>query len=127
MEAKEDIHKLRNELERETKERRSELQRLERRLMQKEENLDRKVDSLEKKEEIISHKEAELDKSQEIINTLYAKQLAELERLSGLTSEEARNLLLANAREEIKLETAMMIKELEQKKRLTKRHVTSSL
>ncbi|AJQ27657.1 ribonucrease Y [Pelosinus fermentans] len=114
MEAKEDIHKLRNELERETKERRSELQRLERRLMQKEENLDRKVDSLEKKEEIISHKEAELDKSQEIINTLYAKQLAELERLSGLTSEEARNLLLANAREEIKLETAMMIKELEQ-------------
>ncbi|SFL39259.1 ribonuclease Y [Pelosinus propionicus] len=114
VEAKEDIHKLRNELERETKERRSELQRLERRLMQKEENLDRKVDSLEKKEEIISHKEAELDKSQEIINTLYAKQLAELERLSGLTSEEARNLLLANAREEIKLETAMMIKELEQ-------------
>lgn len=114
MEAKEDIHKLRSELERETKERRSELQRLERRLMQKEENLDRKVDSLEKKEEIISHKEAELDKSQEIIDTLYAKQLAELERLSGLTSEEARTLLLANAREEIKLETAMMIKELEQ-------------
>ncbi|WP_084159812.1 ribonuclease Y [Pelosinus sp. UFO1] len=114
VEAKEEIHKLRSELERETKERRSELQRLERRLMQKEENLDRKVDSLEKKEEIISHKEAELDKSQEIINTLYAKQLAELERLSGLTSEEARNLLLANAREEIKHETAMMIKELEQ-------------
>jgi ribonuclease Y len=114
VEAKEDIHKLRSELERETKERRSELQRLERRLMQKEENLDRKVDSLEKKEEIISHKEAELDKSQEIIDTLYAKQLAELERLSGLTSEEARNLLLANAREEIKHETAMMIKELEQ-------------
>jgi ribonuclease Y len=114
VEAKEDIHKLRSELERETKERRSELQRLERRLMQKEENLDRKVDSLEKKEEIISHKEAELSKSQEIIDTLYAKQLAELERLSGLTSEEARNLLLANAREEIKHETAMMIKELEQ-------------
>jgi ribonuclease Y len=114
VEAKEDIHKLRSELERETKERRSELQRLERRLMQKEENLDRKVDSLEKKEEIISHKEAELCKSQEIIDTLYAKQLAELERLSGLTSEEARNLLLANAREEIKHETAMMIKELEQ-------------
>jgi ribonuclease Y len=114
VEAKEEIHKLRSELERETKERRSELQRLERRLMQKEENLDRKVDSLEKKEEIISQKEAELDRSQETINTLYAKQLAELERLSGLTSEEARNLLLANAREEIKHETAMMIKELEQ-------------
>ena len=82
--------------------------------MQKEENLDRKVDSLEKKEEILSRKEAEVDKSQEKINDLYAKQLTELERLSGLTSEEARNLLLANAREEIKHETAIMIKELEQ-------------
>lgn len=87
---------------------------MERRLMQKEENLDRKVDSLEKKEEILSRKEAEVDKSQEKINDLYVKQLTELERLSGLTSEEARNLLLANAREEIKHETAIMIKELEQ-------------
>jgi len=82
--------------------------------LQKEENLDRKVDSLEKKEEILSRKEAEVDKSQEKINELYAKQLTELERLSGLTSEEARNLLLDNAREEIKHETAIMIKELEQ-------------
>lgn len=114
VEAKEDIHKLRTELEREIKERRNELQRLERRLVQKEENLDRKIDSLEKKEEILSRKEAELDKSQEKINDLYAKQLAELERLSGLTSEEARNLLLANVQEEIKHETAMMIKDLEQ-------------
>lgn len=114
VEAKEEIHKLRSELDRETKERRSELQRIERRLMQKEENLDRKVDSLEKKEEILSRKEAEVDKSQERINELYTKQLTELERLSGLTSEEARNLLLENAREEIKHETAIMIKELEQ-------------
>jgi len=114
VEAKEEIHKLRSELEREIKERRSELQRLERRLLQKEENLDRKVDSLEKKEEILSRKEAEVDKSQEKINELYAKQLTELERLSGLTSEEARTLLLDNAREEIKHETAIMIKELEQ-------------
>jgi len=82
--------------------------------MQKEENLDRKVDSLEKKEEILSRKEAEVDKSQEKITDLYAKQLTELERLSGLTSEEARKLLLDNAREEIKHETAIMIKELEQ-------------
>lgn len=114
VEAKEEIHKLRNELDRETKERRSELQRLERRLLQKEENLDRKIDSLEKKEEVLSRKETELDKSQEKINELYAKQLAELERLSGFTSEEARSMLLASAQEEIKHETAMMIKELEQ-------------
>lgn len=114
VEAKEEIHKLRSELDRETRERRSELQRLERRLLQKEENLDRKIDSLEKKEEILSRKETELDKGQERINELYAKQLTELERLSGFTSEEARNMLLASAQEEIKHETAIMIKELEQ-------------
>nr|WP_122627178.1 ribonuclease Y [Lucifera butyrica] len=114
LEAKEEIHRLRSELEREIKERRSELQRLERRLVQKEENLDRKIDSLEKKEEILSRKETELDKSQEKINDLYAKQQIELERLSGLTSEEARNLLLASVEEEIKHETAMLIKDIEQ-------------
>ena len=114
LEAKEEIHRLRSELERETKERRSELQRLERRLMQKEENLDRKIDSLEKKEEILSRKETELDKSQEKVNELYAKQQVELERLSGLTSEEARELLLATVEDEIKHETAMLIKDLEQ-------------
>ncbi|WP_422699814.1 ribonuclease Y [Dendrosporobacter quercicolus] len=114
VEAKEDIHKLRVELDRDTKERRSELQRLERRLLQKEENLDRKIDSLEKKEEILSRKEAELDKSHEKITELHARQSAELERISGLTSEEARTMLLASAQEEIKHETAMMIKELEQ-------------
>jgi len=114
LEAKEEIHRFRAELERETKERRNELQRLERRLLQKEENLDRKIDSLEKKEESLSRKETELDKSQEKIQDLYAKQLAELERLSGLTSEEARKVLLANVEQEIKHETAIMIKELEQ-------------
>ena len=114
LEAKEEIHKSRSELDREVKERRNELQRLERRLVQKEENLERKIDSLEKKEENLSRKEADLDKSQDKINDLYAKQLAELERLSGLTSEEARNLLLSNVEEEIKHETAMLIKDLEQ-------------
>lgn len=87
LEAKEDIHKLRLELDRDTKERRVELQRLERRLMQKEENLDRKIDSLEKKEDIINKKEVELDKSQEEIHEIHEKQMAELERISSLTSE----------------------------------------
>lgn len=114
LEAKEDIHKLRMELDRDTKERRMELQRLERRLMQKEENLDRKMDSLEKKEDVLERKEAVLDKSQEEIQAIHTKQLDELERISSLTSEEARTMLLANAEEEIKHETAMMIKELEQ-------------
>jgi len=114
VEAREEIHRLRSEVDREVKERRAELQRLERRLVQKEENLDRKIDSLEKKEEILGRKEADLDKGQERMNELYNKQLAELERLSGLTSEEARNLLLANVQEEIKHETAIMIKDLQQ-------------
>lgn len=114
VEAKEEIHRLRNEFDRDQKERRSELQRQERRLVQKEENLDRKMDSLEKKEETLGRKETELDKSQERVNELYGKQLAELERLSGLSSEEARSILLANAQEEIKHEMAMMIKEQEQ-------------
>lgn len=113
LEAKEEVHKLRNELERENKERRVELQRLERRLVQKEENLDRKLDALEKRDESLNRRETELEKSQEKITELYAKQLAELERLSGLTSEEARNLLLANIEDEIKHESAMMIKEIE--------------
>lgn len=114
LEAKEDIHKLRLELDKETKERRVELQRIERRLVQKEENLDRKIDSLEKKEDSLTQKEQDLEVSQSKIQELHEKQLAELERISGLSSEEARTMLLANAQEEIKHETAMMIKELEQ-------------
>lgn len=114
LEAKEDIHKLRSELERETKERRNDLQRLERRLVQKEENLDRKMDSLEKKEDALNSKESSLEKTQARIDELHQKQLTELERISSLTSEEARTILLANTEEEIKHETAMMIKELEQ-------------
>ena len=114
LEAKEDIHKLRQELERETKDRRSELQRQERRLVQKEENIDRKTESLEKKEETLSHKEAKLDKSQAAIEDLHQQQAQELERISGLTSEEARTMLLANAEDEIKHDKALMIKEYEQ-------------
>jgi len=113
LEAKEEVHKLRSELDRENKERRSELQRLERRLLQKEENMDRKMDSLEKRDESLNRREVELEKGQEKINELYAKQLSELERISGLTSDEARNLLLANIEDEIKHESAIMIKEIE--------------
>lgn len=113
LEGKEEVHKLRSDLEKEHKERRIELQRLERRLLQKEENLDRKMDAVEKKEEGLGQKEAELAASQEKINDLYAKQVAELERLSGLTSEEARSLLLADVREEIQHDAAIMIKETE--------------
>ena len=114
LEAKEEIHRQRQEIERETKERRSELQRQERRVVQKEENLDRKLDSLEKKEESLSRKESRLDKTQQAIDEIHEQQKAELERISSLTTEEARTMLMAEAEEELKHETAMKIKEHEQ-------------
>ncbi len=114
LEAKEDVHRLRQELDRETRDRRNELQRQERRLVSKEENLDRKLDSLEKKEENLASKEAKLEKSQAAIDELHEKQKAELERISTLTTEEAKAMLLAEIDEELQHEKAMKIKEYEQ-------------
>jgi ribonuclease Y len=113
LEAKEEIHKLRNDQERDHRERRNELQRLERRILHKEESLDRKLDNLEKKETDINAKEVEVQGIKDNLNTLYQKQLRELERLSGLTSEEARKLLLDNIKKEISHDAALMIKEIE--------------
>lgn len=113
LEAKEEVHRLRNEADREYRERRNELQRLERRLVQKEEALERKSEMIERKEDNLQRKEAELEQLRAELSELHAKQMAELERLSGLTSEEARKLLLASIEEEIKHDAAMMIKEIE--------------
>lgn len=114
LEGKEEIHKLRNDAERENKERRNELQRLERRLLQKEEHLDKKLDSLEKKEEGLLHKEEDMDKMQARIEALHGEKLAELERISGMTYEDAKELLLHNVESEVKYETAQLIKNLEE-------------
>ena len=114
MEAKEEIHRMRSEMERENKERRADLQRHERRLVQKEENLDKKIDSFERKEEKLAAKEARLNATQDKVDALYQKQLEELERLSGLTSEEAKQELLDSLADEVKHESAMLIKDLEQ-------------
>lgn len=113
LEAKEDVHRLRTEFEREVRERRAEIQRSERRLVQKEEVLDRKVESLEKKEENLHRKEGELDRLHESIAELHQKQIAELERVSNLTSQEAKQLLLASVEEEIRHDAAVMIKDIE--------------
>ena len=111
LEAKEEIQRQRQEFERDTKERRSELQRLERRTIQKEENLDRKLESIEKKEEGLARKEARIDKTQAEVEALYENQRQELERISGLSSEEARTILMAEAEDELKIEKARKIKE----------------
>jgi len=113
LEAKEEVLKFRNEVEKEQRERRNELQRMERRLTQKEESLDKKIEAIERKEEFLGHKEEEIEKIRTQLKELHSKQLEELERLSGLTSEEAREILLANIEEEIKHEAAMLIKEIE--------------
>ncbi|MGN0957871.1 MAG: ribonuclease Y [Selenomonas bovis] len=114
LEAKEDIHRLRQELDRDTKERRSEISRQERRVVQKEENLDRKLDSVEKKEEQLARKESRIDKTQQAVDEMHAKQKTELERISGLTSDEAKTILMAETEEELKHEKAVKIKEYEQ-------------
>ena len=111
LEAKEEIQRRQQDIERDAKERRSELQRLERRAIQKEENLDRKLESIEKKEEGLSRKEARIEKAQAEVDALYENQRAELERISGLTSEDARTVLMAEAEEELKHEKARKIKE----------------
>ena len=114
LEAKEDIQRQRQELDHDTRERRGELQRQERRVVQKEENLDRKIESVEKKESARAGKEAKLDKMQAEAAELHDRQKAELERISNLTADEAKSLLMAEAEEELKHEKAILIKEYEQ-------------
>jgi ribonucrease Y len=113
LEAKEETHRLRNELERESKERRAEIQRMERRLLQKEENLDRKTANVERKEEDLRRKEEENREFHEKLEQLHIKQLNELERVSGMSSEEAKELLLKRVREEINHEMLVMVKDIE--------------
>jgi ribonuclease Y len=113
LEAQESALKTKNEVDREVKERRAEVQRYEKRILSKEENLDRKMETLEKKESKLNEREAELETIREQTKELHDKQLKELEKISGLTSEEAKDYLLKTVEEEVKHETAVMIKEME--------------
>ncbi|MCI5596158.1 MAG: ribonuclease Y [Lachnospiraceae bacterium] len=113
LEAKEEALKAKNDFEKESRERRAELQRMEKRVINKEEAIDRKADALEKKENALSHKESSLEKQRVKVEEMQAKQLQELERISGLTSEQAKEYLLKTVEDEVKHETALMVKELE--------------
>lgn len=115
LEAKEEIHKLRSDMERENKERRNDLQRKERHMVQKEENLDKKIEAFERREEKLSSKEARLNAVQKKVDALYKRQLVELEKLSGLTAAEAKQELLKSLQEEVKHDSAMIVKDMEQK------------
>lgn len=113
LEAKEEVHRLRVESERENRDRRNELQRMERRLIQKEETLDRKADTIERKEENLHKAESDLSQKKKDIVEIKQKQMTELERISGMSFDQARDMLLARVEDEIKHETAIMIKEYE--------------
>lgn len=114
VEAKEEAVRLRQEAEQELKERRQELQRLERRLSHKEENLDRRLAQLERKEEALNRQTHELERMQAEVGELIQRQRAELERVSGLTAEEAREQLLKAVENEVRHEMAVMVREIEQ-------------
>ncbi len=118
LEAKEDSIRTKNELEKEVRDRRNELQRNEGRLFQKEEALDRKVEALEKKEEHMTAKLEELEQQKEEARELRTKQLQELERISGLTTEEAKNYILATVENDVKHEATLLIKEVESKAKM---------
>ena len=113
LEVKEESIRTKNELDKEIKERRAEVQRYERRIQQKEENIDKKSDAIEKKEASLAAKEEELSKQKEQVAKLNEERVQELERISGLTSEQAKEYLLKIVEDEVKHETAILIKELE--------------
>ena len=113
LEVKEESIRTKNELDKEIKERRAEIQRNERRIQQKEENIDRKTESIEKKEASLAAREETLNKQKEQIARLNEERVQELERISGLTSDQAKDYLLKIVEDEVKHETAVMVKELE--------------
>ena len=111
LEAKEESLKTKNELDKEIRERRAEIQRNEHRVLQKEENLDKKLDAMEKREAEYNAKEQAINKQKEEVAKLNQQRVQELERISGLTSEQAKEFLLKTVEEDVKLDTAKLIKE----------------
>jgi len=113
LEAKEESLRTKNELEKESKERRAEITRQERRLQNKEENLDKKTEALEKREGGLTAREENLNKKNVELDGLLEKEKVELERISGFTSEQAKIYLLQTVEEDVKHDTAKLIKEME--------------
>ena len=115
LEIKEESIRNKNELDKEIKERRNEIQRNERRIIQKEENVDKKLEAIEKREAGFAAKEEEINKQKAEVAKLHEKRVQELERISGLTSEQAKDYLLKTIEDDVKLDTAKLIKEMENK------------
>ena len=115
LEIKEETIRSKNEIDKEIKERRNEIQRNERRIVQKEENLDKKLEAIEKREAGFAAKEEEINRQKAQVAKLNEERVKELERISGLTSEQAKDYLLKTVEEDVKIDTAKLIKEMEHK------------
>ena len=115
LEIKEESIRAKNELDKEIKERRAEIQRNERRIEQKEANIDRKLEAVEKREAGFAAKEEEINREKEEVARLHEERVQELERISGLTSEQAKEYLLKTIEDDVKIDTAKLIKEMESK------------
>ena len=115
LEAKEESIRVKNDLDKEVKERRAEIGRSERRIIQKEENLDKKLEAIEKREAGFAAKEEEINRQKAQVAKLNEERVKELERISGLTSEQAKDYLLKTVEEDVKIDTAKLIKEMEHK------------
>lgn len=115
LEAKEDAHRMRNDLEREIKERRAEIQRSERKILQKEDTLDKKLEGIEKKEANINKQNEEIARKNKELDGFLQKRIEELEKVSGYTSEEAKEYLLAEIEKDVRHDASVMIREIESK------------
>ena len=113
LEAKEEAHRVRRDLDREVRERRADLQQLEKRLLQREEIVDRRTQSIEDREQHLNRKQAELDRRFREVEEVMEEQTKVLERLSNMTSDEARELLLQRVEQDVRQDAAMLIKEIE--------------
>ena len=115
LEAQEEVQKLRSEFDKESRERRNEITKIEKRLVQREELLDKKLDSIDQKEEQVNRKNKEITKAKENLDAIHAKQLEQLEHISGMTIDEAKGLLLEKVEHEARHDMAVMLRDIEQK------------
>ncbi len=115
LEAKEETIRIRSEADKEIRDRRAEVQRTERRLFQREESLDKKLEGVEQREQAMNKRLAEIDKTEEEIKEMHRKQVEELERISGLTAEEAKAILISNVEQEARHDAAILLRDIEQK------------
>ncbi|MEA5003864.1 MAG: ribonuclease Y [Christensenella sp.] len=115
LEAQEEVHKLRSEFDRESRDRRNEITKIEKRLVQREELLDKKLEGIEQKEEQVNKSSKEITKAKDDLAALHAQQLEQLEHISGMTTEEAKGLLLEKVENEARHDMAVMLRDIEQK------------